>query len=71
MTKRFALLAALFAAILAAIYGTARAEDEIPTTLGTVTAPSPVSPFDPAIIERIRQAILASEEAEVDEGRDE
>lgn len=58
MRLRLALLAALVAAFLAAIYGTARAQVETADPL-PVTAPAPTPPFDPAILERIRAAIVA------------
>lgn len=56
MRWRLALLAALVGAMLAAAYGTARAQEETSEPL-RVTAPAPSPPFDPAILERIRQAI--------------
>lgn len=70
MTPRLALLAALVATCLAATHDTAFAQDEPPTPQ-MVTAPALVPPFDPEILERIRQAILASSEITVDALSDE
>jgi len=59
MTPRVALRAVLVGACLAATHGTARAQDEPPTPQ-MVTPPALVPPFDADILDRIRQAILAS-----------
>jgi uncharacterized protein YcaQ len=50
--------------------GQALAQDGSATRV-TTTAPSPVSPFDPVLLERIRQAITERMRARLPEPRDE
>lgn len=73
MMSRVARRAAVLGAFLAAIHGTALAQEtaEEPAVPQIVTAPNLTSPFDAEILVRIRQAILAGSEVTEDPAGDE